>query len=346
MKNLVKKIERIVPKVTTLQMQVTRHNVNEVFTYSTTYENQLFHSASVGKVFCTTLIFMAIEEQKLKLDSPITKYLSHETLHNLFVYKGVDYKENVTIRHLISHTSGINDYFEGNTHTQTSFMKMVLDHPETRFTPESLLAFTRNNQHAVGKPGERFLYSDSGFILLAHLLEEVYNTTYSELLQLKLCEPLGLKDTLLTFYDERFDQSKLAPIVFKGKRMEKATSLSCDYAGGGLQTTTHDLAVFLNALFTGKLINQAHLKLMQEEKSNFHGVMRYGHGMVIIDLQRLIPWMRRYPKYYGGVGSLSVHAMYDPLHHESIIINLGDPSKMRLSFVLLCEAAKALKSLR
>ena len=332
--------KRLEAKVPTLQvyMESTRHAFN--YTYSNTDKDQSFHSASVGKVFCATLIMMAIEEKKLTLNTPIHTQLEPALLKGLFVYKNHDYHTDVTIEQLLSHTSGINDYFEGKTHNHPSFMEVVMTDKMHIFTPTELLDFTRNYQKAIARPGEKFYYSDTGYVLLGLIVEKLYNQPYASILNERIFKPLNMENTVLCFYDERFDAHQLAPIIFKGVDMRLANSLSCDFAGGGLQTTAKDLALFLKGLFNNQLITASSLDLMMNTKHRFHGIMRYGLGIIEIAFERIIPWMRNYPKLYGGLGSLSVHAFYDPLNHDVYVINLGSPKKMRLSFQMLVKMAK------
>ncbi|MFP4478655.1 MAG: serine hydrolase domain-containing protein [Candidatus Izemoplasmatales bacterium] len=337
-------LNKIKKKVPTLQVYVESNGSNKVFKYSSTHLNQRFHSASVGKVFCASSVMKAIEEGHLSLQTKVNTILDMALLDKLFVYKGQDYQSQVTIEHLLSHTSGVNDYFEGKTKGSESFMKKLLSDPTHRYDVYELIDFTRKFQSAVGKPGDKFYYSDTGYNLLGLILEKIYKKAYHLVLRDLIINPLALKDTALCFYDPVFDQNTLAPIVFAGQRMEKTNALSCDFAGGGLQTTAQDLARFLKALFKGEIIDKKYLDLMMVPRHRFHHIMGYGLGLIEISFERIIPWMRHYPKMYGGLGSLSVHAFINPVNLDVIIINLGTPSKMRLSFKILVEAAKWLKN--
>lgn len=332
--------DKIKNKVPTLQIYMESTRDHYVYQYSNTKIDQRFHSASVGKVFCATLVMMAIEEGLLSLDTKIYKLLDAHLLENLFVYKGIDYQKEVEVEHLLNHTSGVNDYFEGKTKHHEKFMKQLMNDKNHIYTPYELLDFTRHYQKAIGYPSKKFLYSDTGYVLLGLMLEKIYSKPYADILKHKILIPLSLKDTALSFYDENFDKESLAPIIFKGVDMHLENSLSCDFAGGGLQTSTKDLAIFLKALFSLKLISQSSIDHMINAKFSFHGIMRYGLGVIEIKFHRIVPWMRNYPTLYGGLGSLSVHAFYDIEHKDVYIINLGTPSKMRLSFQILVKMTK------
>ena len=346
MKRLDTYIQKLSKKVNVLHVQLESPNQNISYTYQKDLKKDIFHSASIGKLFCATLVMMAIDEKHIKLETKVYDILKKGMLDMLYIYKNIDYQKDVTVEMLLSHTSGVNDYFEGKTINHQPFIKMVLSNKDHLFTKEELLDFTRFHQQAVSKPGDKFLYSDTGYILLGEMLESIYQMPYEQILKTKIFNPLHMPHTKLCFYDPSFDQKDLAPLYFNGIEMSQAKSLSCDYAGGGLQTTTKDLSVFMNALFNGTLIPNDLLYKMMDVKHSFHGIMRYGLGMIEVLFHRLAPWLRGYPKLYGGLGSLSVFAFYDPKEKDTYIINLGDSRKMRIGFLLLIQMASTLKKIR
>ncbi|MGM0436567.1 MAG: serine hydrolase domain-containing protein, partial [Bacillota bacterium] len=222
-------LSRMSKTVPTLQVRMEDFKREDTYAYSSTKDTQTFHSASVGKVFAAVCVMKAKEEGKVALDTPIHTLLKDQWLGNLFVFKGHDYKDEVTLEHLLTHTSGVNDYFEGKTAQGKTFLQGVFDNKDHLYTPEELLDFTRTHQEAVGKPGERFLYSDTGYVLVGLCLEALYEKPYADILKDVILSPLKLEDTALCFYDERFNQEALAPLYFRGVEMSQAKSLSCDH---------------------------------------------------------------------------------------------------------------------
>ncbi len=95
---------------------------------------------------------MAVEEGLCNLDSKVSGILGLPKLENLFVYKDIDYSNQVTIKQLLNHTSGVNDYFEGKTKNHAGFIDQVLKDKDHIYTPDELLDFTRKYQKAVGYP--------------------------------------------------------------------------------------------------------------------------------------------------------------------------------------------------
>ena len=319
----------------TFQCEVHVPQLNFNHTVSSTTLNQPFHSASVGKFFTSVLIMKAINEQKISLDTTIESLLPSELLDHLFVFKDKDYRSEVTIKHLLGHTSGVNDYFESKTLDGSSFIQTVLDYPETFYTPQSLIEFTQTKQKAVGKPDDKFHYSDTGYILLGLCCERIYKKEFAQIIQDEICIPLELKDTYLCFYDERFKDHKLAPIYVNKVDVSLFTSLSCDFSGGGLHTTTQDLTRFLNALLDESMISTSSLNQMTQFNHKFRSGMHYGLGMMELHFEEFFFLFKGLPRMIGHLGVTGVHAWIDPQTKTTIVMNVGNMSHMGKSFQTL-----------
>ncbi|HIW32476.1 MAG TPA: beta-lactamase family protein [Candidatus Paenibacillus intestinavium] len=138
-----------------------------------------YHSASIGKTMCAAIYGMLVDEGKISYDDKISSWLADDILKGLFVIDGIDYKDQVTLQQLLSHTSGVGDYFEGPVTSGKPLLAMITTNPDLSFTPEKLLAFTRENQEPVGLPGQQFYYTDTGFILLGLMLEAIEQKKYA-----------------------------------------------------------------------------------------------------------------------------------------------------------------------
>ncbi|MDI9468987.1 MAG: serine hydrolase [Bacillota bacterium] len=108
-------------KAKTLQFAMNLLTKGIQYSFSSTAAGQRFHSASAGKLMTATLIFMAIEQSRLTLETKAGSILDKETLDGLFVFGDSDYQDEVTIRQLLGHTSGINDYYESENFDASSF---------------------------------------------------------------------------------------------------------------------------------------------------------------------------------------------------------------------------------
>jgi D-alanyl-D-alanine carboxypeptidase len=211
-----------------------------------------FRIGSISKMFTSTLVLKATEENKLKLDQTIEKYFP--TLKNA---------NKITITHLLSHRSGIHNftndetYLDWNTKSKTrDEMVNLIIKGGSDFEPDS-----------VSK------YSNSNFVLLTVILEKVYNKTYPELLEKKIIQPLGLKNTYFGgIIDPKKNEANSYDFSSSWKK-ETETDMSIPLGAGGIVSNPSDLTKFSEALFSGKLISAKSLELMKTIKE------KYGLGL-------------------------------------------------------------------
>lgn len=324
-------------KLKTLQFSMNLPKLNFSYEYSSTIAQQKFHSASVGKLMTTVLIFKAIEERKLSLESKVDDYLDSSTLNHLCDYQDVDYRNHITIRHLLSHTSGINDYFEGKTIDGSIFIDEIIRQPDKFWRPMDLIRYTQENQKCVSKPGEKFLYSDTGFVLLGLMIEKVFDQAFHRVLDDHILTPCEMKNTGLCFYSDGFDPTELAPLFVGKTDVHTFVSLSCDFSGGGLWTATEDLQRFLRKLHNFELIGENSMKAMATFDQKFRQGIMYGLGMMQLRFEQFFFLLKSLPRLQGHLGVTGVHAWFDPISHATYVMNVGSIQDMARSFQLLIQ---------
>lgn len=212
-----------------------------------------YHSASIGKTMCATVFGILSDEGKINLNDKISSWLDDDILKGLFVVDGTDYSDQVTLKHLLSHTSGIGDYFEGPVKSGKPMLEIISSNPDLLFTPEELIAFTRENQIPVGKPGQQFYYSDTGYILLGFILEAIEEKPYSAILEDRIFQPLGMTESYFMFYNDK--PTDIIGIYMNEIDFSNKNALSIDWAGGGVVTTMNDLLTFMMALENGTILS-------------------------------------------------------------------------------------------
>jgi D-alanyl-D-alanine carboxypeptidase len=209
-----------------------------------------FKIASVTKTFTSTIILQLMEEGKLKLTDSLPQYFDKELVDKLLIIDGESFGNRITIKQLLSHKSGLKDYiFE-----DWKFLLAQLIKPGRAWTPETLLEnyFKHNlNKKSKLKPGEAFHYSDTNYLLLGLIIEQLCNTSLAEQYQVRIAVPLGLKDTYLDPYD--LDTTGMMHQYRKRRNVTEKLNASMDWAGGGLISTTKDLANFIQSLLENKL---------------------------------------------------------------------------------------------
>lgn len=283
-----------------------------------------YHSASIGKTFTTTLALILYEEGKLDLDEPVSLHLDSSLTEGIFTINGFDYSEEVTLRQLLNHTSGAADYFEDPVTSGPSFQAVMLEDVDRRWYPDELVSFTRDHQEPVGKPGEGFHYSDTGYILAGIHMEMVTGKSLGELLETHIFQPVGTEDTNLMFYTQAASgRTGLTGIYIDGVDISDKDVMSIDWSGGGLGTTAKDLINFMVALRNGDLISQESLNMMHEMKSNYDKGIYYGMGMMTFNFKELSPMLGNMDPVYGGIGASGTLILYDGKRDMYVALELG-----------------------
>lgn len=281
-----------------------------------------YHSASIGKTMCAAVFGLLVDEGKLKYDDKIINWLDQDILERLFVIDGIDYSDQVTIRHLLTHTSGAADYFEGPVLHGEPMLARISSNPDLAFTPQELISFTRDHQEPIGIPGQQFYYSDTGYILLGLILEAVEGQSYSTILEKKVFKPLGMDHSYL-FTTERPAGAELLGIYIKDIDFSRRDALSVDWAGGGVVTTMNDLLTFMRALEGGEWLSDEVYRQMTSFDQQYEKGIHYSMGMMLFDFSELSFLLGSMTDLYGGVGATGTYMLYDKQKDTYFIANFG-----------------------
>jgi len=150
---------------------------------------QTYHvmlNGSAGKKLTALLTVMLAEEGLLSLDDNIDSWFSEEILAQ------IENSEQMTIRQLLNHTSGIHDYWDEDI--SDSFIQAVLADPETLKTDSYVLPFGLN-QSAYFLPGEGYRYSNTGYLLVGLILDEVLGEHHSSAMRNRILIPFGMNSS-------------------------------------------------------------------------------------------------------------------------------------------------------
>ena len=195
----------------------------------------VFQSGSVGKQFTATAVMMLVEEGKVGLDDPLTKY---------FADAPSSWKE-VTVRELLSHTAGFGDYPE-----KFDFRK--------DWTEEELLKMVEGIPLAY-PPGTKWEYSNLGFLTLGILIHRVTGEFYGDFLQQRIFHPLGMETTRIISEADIVPNRAAGYRLVKGelKNQEWVAPMVNTTADGSLYFSILDLAKWDAALYTEKLLKRS-----------------------------------------------------------------------------------------
>lgn len=226
--------------------------------------DQPYRIASVTKTFVAVAILRLHEQGKLSIEDPISKYISEE--HIDILTTGGYNTDSILIRHCLNHTSGLFDYAVGNP----SYINIALKDPNKRWTRTEQLIGAMTWGSKQGSPGEKYHYSDTGYILLGETIEKLHNENLGlSLRELLNYEKLGLNSTWLESIEPAPENMpKQVRRYFKRKDYTDWDNSIDLYGGGGLVSTSKDIGRFYYSLFNHQVFEKKEtLELMLSKPS-------------------------------------------------------------------------------
>ena len=229
--------------------------LSDIETKTKLQPNQTFRIASVTKTFVAATILRLWEDNKISLNDPITKYISEQHIE---ILKSGGYNvDKILIRHLLTHSSGMSEHTKSPKYT-VEFLSS--NHIWTATEQiNDLITYTK----PIGEVGKQFSYSDTGYILLAEIIEKVTGESMGNSIieQLNL-KKLGMQNTYMENFDGDFSGKRIHQYHENSDTYNYHPSMDY-YGGGGLLSTTADLSCFFQSLFTHKIFhNKATLDTM------------------------------------------------------------------------------------
>ena len=236
-------------------------------------ENSIFELASCSKQFTAMGIMILKEKGKLNLDDDIQKYLPE-----LSFYKGI------TVRNLLNHTGGLPDYMQ--------LMDSLFDKSKIATNKDIINIFSNHQPKILFEPNTKWEYSNTGYALLASIIEKVSDLTYADYLKKAIFKPLKMKNTFV--YTRRLSPKKIDNYAFgyvysdslkkyvlpdELKETKMVIWLDGIVGDGTVNSTVKDLLIWDRALYTNKLLTKEGMKAVFEVATLKDGAKRnYGFG--------------------------------------------------------------------
>ncbi|WP_405206938.1 serine hydrolase domain-containing protein [Aquimarina sp. LLG6339-5] len=241
----------------------------------------IYRIGSITKTFTATIIMQLIEENKLKLETLLSDY-----------FPELSNAHKITIANMLRHQSGLFNLTEDE-----DFMTWMIV-PNTRKQMVDRLL----KKEASFQPGEKTAYSNTNYLLLSYIAEEIEGKTYSEILQSRIIDPLGLKRTAYGREINTNNNEALSYVMNDNKwvKIEKHTDMSVPIGAGAIVSTPTEINIFYNSLFSGKLVSNTSLEIMMDTSTGmgiglggdtFFGKQAYGHNGGIDGFQSLTMYL-------------------------------------------------------
>ena len=233
-----------------------------------------FDIASINKSFIAGLIMLAVEEGKLTTKTKLTDLLKN------FHYGG-QFHDSITIHQMLTHSSGLPDYNSVPSDMSAyGFVRFKRQH----FSNEAYVDFI-SRLPARSAPGTQFYYSNFAYHLLCIILEDLYQKPFPELLQEKICTPLGLRNTYSSVDNEAVAKRLATAYNWdEDTKQWRANNFIDLTLGRRIFSTTHDLIKWARAMDDDRLFSKESRELMvQNHIESITGNVAYGYGWVIME---------------------------------------------------------------
>lgn len=249
-----------------------------------------FRIGSLTKQFTAMSVMMLQERGRLSVEDSICKYLP----------QCPEKFQPITIRHLLTHTSGIPNFSYSPNRVEQVSTSPLARHMEQL-----------GNAPLEFKPGERFSYSNSGYVLLGHIIEKASGVPYEQFLRENIFEPLQMKNT---GYEERNSivKHRASGYSLRGDALRPApfVDMSMPYSAGGLYSTVEDMYLWDQSLYTEKLVSRQSLDAVF---TPFKG--NYGYGWDVVE-----QFGRRCTSHMGWIEGYASYILRLPGERLTVVV--------------------------
>ena len=251
----------------------------------------VFRIGSVTKQFTAVAILQLVQQGKVKLDDPITKYVDD------FNPRG----KTITLEHLLSHASGIPNYTEGPGFQEIGTRKL---------SPREIVALV-DEKPLEFEPGSKFKYSNTNYVLLGMAIEKASGQAYADYMLEHVFKPAGMTSTRYgpnDITDERHAQGYEASQ--DGFKPARPMDMSQPFSAGAIESTVDDLWSWTRSVSEGKLVDPKLIDRAWTPYAVTDGKSNYGYGWEI-SRDREAPgerWMR----HGGGINGFMSFAVWIP----------------------------------
>lgn len=247
-----------------------------------------FFIASTTKLHTTAIVLRLAERGALRLDDRLVDVLADDErtgIDRLHVIGGVDRTHEITVRHLMSQTSGVADYFQGTLPDGTSLERTLTSGIDRGWTAAESIDLARQIGAAF-PPGHRreALYSDTNYQLLGMVIETALGVPYAEAVRREIAGPLGLTHTRV--FTDPTDTSPL-PLRHGDRVVDIPQAMASFGPDGGIVSTAGELMAFVRAFFEGELFERATIGQLQDYRRIFFP-LQYGVGVARFALPRVL----------------------------------------------------------
>ncbi len=267
--------------------------------------------ASVTKLYTATAIMLLYEKGALAPGDPMAKYLAPQLIRGINVYRGKDYSGEITIAQLLSHRSGIADYYDERAKDGKTLAELLREDPARPWTVEQEIARARDDMRPDSAPDAMTSYSDTNYQLLGRIIEAVTGKPLHVVFEEFFFVPLGLEHTWLVGHPRPglAQSGRPADVFHADSNITRSRANAAYWADGGIVSTAGDMILFLKALNEGRIVHRNTLQLMHRWH-RWKFPIRYGYGTMYFEMPQPIRALANFPPLWGNSGSTGSFLYY------------------------------------
>jgi len=274
-------------------------------------KDDTYFIASVTKLYVTIVVQRLIDEQKLSLDDKIAKYLPAEMVKGLHILKGTDYSNEITIKHLISNTSGIPDYFFHKQPSGKTAADELLAGKDEAWDLDKTIGLVKNLKPNF-KPGQKGKanYSDTNYQLLGRIIETITGKTIGEVFTEYIFDVLELQNTYV--YSD-INDTVPTKFYYKSEKTWLPIYMASVGVEGGIVSTSREVMAVIKPFFNGTFFPKERIDDLKQWNLLFGpGIFYFGIGLEKLFVPRIVSPFKPIGEVLGFWGQTGSFAFYNP----------------------------------
>jgi CubicO group peptidase (beta-lactamase class C family) len=289
-------------------------------------EDSQYYIASINKFFVSSIILRLYTNNKLDLHDKISKYFPEEVVRGLHIHKGKDYSNDLSIAHMLSHTSGLPCYLtdkQANGKKVMAELEAGIDQPWP--IDKVIQEVKRMKSHfPPGKEG-RAKYIDTNHQILGLIIENITGEPVNIVLK-NLFQELNLTKTYVC---EDANNENFVPIHYKSEK--RHLPLFLNSTQNDIISTAKDQMTFLKAFFSGYFFPKERLNEL-DKWNNIFFPFKYGIGIQKFSIPRILSPFHPVPDMVGHCGSTGSVAFYVPDRELYITGSINQQARPNIAF--------------
>lgn len=316
-------------------------NMKGDFHYSNIFGDKTLDSpiliASITKLYTTACILILHEKNRLSLDNKMSIYFKSDVINGLHVYKGIDYSNEITIKHLLTQTSGLPDVYEHKNGLKNKITEKDIFYSFDEWINDTKL-LSPTFQPSFGN---KAYYADINFTILGKIIEKVTDMPLHQVFETYIFSHLGLKHTFVS----NIENIEIPYAYYNKQKLYRPKFLMSCGGNGSIVSTTKELMIFIKAFFKGTLFDSNaiykdnHYRKLQLSMTP----IRYGLGYMQIPLGGIATLFQGNGHLIGHSGSTGSFAFYNPTNDLFFVGDLNQMTKPSASVRLSMQLSMSIK---